>query len=565
MTMFTLPNFCRVCLKYDKNLIDLAHIENEPNETLMSKLQHCVSEVEWAAFKPLLCHPCIKRLNIAYGFKKQCVQSAGVLKNYVELVKESQKKNESQALLAGKSDGMASPGGAYMLLPNQKYVKIMVGGQNQVANNSFQNVFLNLIPTASLNAAPPHVPATDHSKDNNQNVFLSLNNTFQKFIPGLVPTQPAHPLMDFHKPKSSNVNDMLTVGKSEEVSVEVDPSIFGLAEDTDDHRGEDDINDYDEVISQAKITLKDFNVNGENVKNGKDDHKFVPILPKSQDDFFSSGQHFLFSNTPENGGVNGVYPCEQCQKTFPTKKTLKHHFNQFHLGKLPFKCEICYSEFLTRPEYDACIQAHHDDNDMCNQSITLQDLANDYQPSLTLADVEANVQRTENGDYVCDVCRRMFNSPTGLLRHKVRKHGRPKTRKKYFIKGMKNARCDICNRDFSTQSYMQLHRKLHMRDDIGYKYKVFGKSKYKATDEKDENEGDKNTKQEAAEDGGKSDDIKKEKTDEESNDGVDQDKMDVDEEQDEDNSEEENSNQGDNSNHDDNSHHDDSSTNSKDL
>lgn len=45
MTMNTLPNFCRVCLKYDKNLIDLAHIENEPSETLMSKLQLCVSEV----------------------------------------------------------------------------------------------------------------------------------------------------------------------------------------------------------------------------------------------------------------------------------------------------------------------------------------------------------------------------------------------------------------------------------------------------------------------------------------------------------------------------------------
>lgn len=43
--MFTLPHFCRVCLKYDKNLIDLEHIENEPNETLMSKLEHCVSEV----------------------------------------------------------------------------------------------------------------------------------------------------------------------------------------------------------------------------------------------------------------------------------------------------------------------------------------------------------------------------------------------------------------------------------------------------------------------------------------------------------------------------------------
>lgn len=43
--MYSLPNFCRVCLKYEKNLIDLAHIENEPSETLMSKLEQCVSEV----------------------------------------------------------------------------------------------------------------------------------------------------------------------------------------------------------------------------------------------------------------------------------------------------------------------------------------------------------------------------------------------------------------------------------------------------------------------------------------------------------------------------------------
>lgn len=53
--MFTLPNFCRVCLKYDKNLIDLAHIENEPSETLMSKLQLCVSEV--VSFYCCYCKP----------------------------------------------------------------------------------------------------------------------------------------------------------------------------------------------------------------------------------------------------------------------------------------------------------------------------------------------------------------------------------------------------------------------------------------------------------------------------------------------------------------------------
>lgn len=43
--MYTLTNFCRVCLKNDKNLIDLAHIENEPGEKLMQKLLQCVSEV----------------------------------------------------------------------------------------------------------------------------------------------------------------------------------------------------------------------------------------------------------------------------------------------------------------------------------------------------------------------------------------------------------------------------------------------------------------------------------------------------------------------------------------
>ncbi|KAJ8960895.1 hypothetical protein NQ318_020194 [Aromia moschata] len=476
MTMFTLPNFCRVCLKYDKNLIDLAHIENEPSETLMSKLQLCVSEVEWTVFKPLLCHPCIKRLNIAYSFKKQCVQSAGVLKNYVELVKESQKKNESQNAVKGENV-IPTTGGAYMLLPNQKYVKILVGSQNQ-GTNTFQNVFLNLIPATTLNPVTPADNSnTSKSKDTNQNVFLNLNNTFQKFIPLAPPVEPPPPpppkKIDVPKPLNVNVNQLLTESKSEELSVEIDPTVFGLEEDEDESNDEEDANDYDEVISQAKITLKDFKSNGEKVQNGKDDHKYyVPILPKHQDDFLTSGQHFLFSST-ENPGA---FVCESCQKPFASKKLLKAHINQFHLGKLPFKCEYCYAEFATRSEYDFCAKSHRIESDALNKSLTLRDFAN-ASSNFSASDVEANVPASENGEYVCDVCRRPFNSSTGLLRHKVRKHNQ-KNKKKYFIKGMKNAKCDICNREFSTQSYMQLHKKLHLRDDIGYKYKVFGKSKY---------------------------------------------------------------------------------------
>ncbi|XP_028127891.1 zinc finger protein 521-like [Diabrotica virgifera virgifera] len=474
MTMYTLPNFCRVCLKYDKNLIDLQHIENEPGEALMTKLQHCVAEVEWTIFKPLLCHPCVKRLNVAYSFKKQCTHSAGVLKNYIELVKESQKKNESQN--AVKSEATISPAaGTFMLLPNQKYVKILVGGQNQGAN-TFQNVFLNLIPANALNPGVNSQSETNGIKttDTNQNVFLNLNSTFQKFIPlqapelHIIKKPPEAP----QKP-SVNVNQILTETKTEELSVEIDPTIFGLEDDEDSDKEE--ANDYDEVISQAKIHLTDLKENGEKVQNGKDESKYyVPILPKSQEDFFSSsGQHFLFGPSSNQGG----FSCEACQKSFASKKLLKTHIKQFHLGKLPFKCEYCYGEFTTRTEYEMCVKSHKNEGE-AHGALTLQDFKSSGPlGDIQLADLAGNIEPTENGDYVCDVCHRPFNSATGVLRHKVRKHNQ-KNKKKYFIKGMKNARCDICNREFSTQSYMQLHKKLHLRDDVGCKFKVFGKSKY---------------------------------------------------------------------------------------
>lgn len=441
------------------------------------------------------------------------------MKNYVELVKKSQEKNESPSPVKPESI-LTTPSGAYMLLPNQKYVKILVGPQNQGAN-TFQNVFLNLIPATSLTSvASPSTPVdgktttTTKSKDTNQNVFLNLNNTFQKFIP--VASSPVTPTVSATLPaavevtkkiiptpiksppplsipsQNVNVNQLLTESKSEEVSVEIDPTVFGLEGDEDgESNDEEEINDYDEVISSAKITLKDFKPNGEKIEkipNGKDDAKFVPILPKQQqDDFLTSGQHFLFGPS----GNNTDFVCESCQKSFTSKRFLKVHFNQFHLGKMPFKCEFCYLEYATRTEYENCKKNHNLDSDALNKNLTLEDFANHSQSSdISLLEDEANLTASENGEYFCDVCHRPFNSSTGLLRHKVRKHNQ-KNRKKYFIKGMKNARCDICNREFSTQSYMQLHRKLHLRDDIGYKYKVFGKSKYGDVehlikDEKDE-------------------------------------------------------------------------------
>lgn len=45
MTMYYITEFCRICLQYDKNLIDIVRIEKEPAETLLTKLKLCVAEV----------------------------------------------------------------------------------------------------------------------------------------------------------------------------------------------------------------------------------------------------------------------------------------------------------------------------------------------------------------------------------------------------------------------------------------------------------------------------------------------------------------------------------------
>ncbi|CAG9827832.1 unnamed protein product [Diabrotica balteata] len=182
------------------------------------------------------------------SFKKQCTHSAGVLKNYIELVKESQKKNESQNVLKTEAVIPQAAAGTFMLLPNQKYVKILVGGQNQGAN-TFQNVFLNLIPANALNPVVNAQSETNGIKttDTNQNVFLNLNSTFQKFIPLQTPDLQItkKPPEELQKPPNVNVNQILTETKTEELSVEIDPTIFGLEED-EDSCDQEEANDYDE-------------------------------------------------------------------------------------------------------------------------------------------------------------------------------------------------------------------------------------------------------------------------------------------------------------------------------
>lgn len=390
-----------------------------------------------------------------------------MLKSYAALIKDTKKKAEGPS----KGDDAIGQSNSYMMLPNQKYIKIVVGSQNQNSlqngQNSFQNVFLNVVPAPTA-TTPEKIKKT--CKDTNQNVFLNINNTIQKFIP-------IAPLAE-KSLGNLTLSQLLNDSKSEELSVEIDPTDFQVGEgyisgDDDMDGGEEDWDDV--ILPPQRKNGKKLPKSSTPKNNGPN---YVPILPKQTDEkleFFNSGQHFLSSSSSHTA----EFYCEMCQKTFPSYNLLRNHFRDSHLGKYPHKCDDCNTEFTLKSEYDLHIN-------LCST----KEFDNEYK-SLTLNDFNASsvktVKKSEQHagsaaepcfeDLRCNICKRQFSSASGLLRHKVRKHNQ-KAKKKYFIKGMKNARCDICKREFSTQSYMQLHRKLHLRDDIGYKYKVFSKDRY---------------------------------------------------------------------------------------
>lgn len=467
---------------------------------------------DWNSNSILLCQPCIRRLNTSYDFKKQCILSAQTWKAYLELLSESQKKNESQTSSKEeeKDADKNKTNPIIRVVPNQKFLKLYVGPQAGQNQTSFQNVFLNIIPANALKPAQQEGSTTTTTttvspfvvpnvKDGGRNVFLNLNNAFQRFIP--VATTEKDATAKTEKKDDVNVTQILTETKTEELSVEIDPTDFGCMSEDSPVQPSSDSNekDWEEVISGTKIQALIDTVPSLVPISGSSDKNFnkspyVPIVPKPNSfespndeekyDFFNGG-HFLTPKESIEKMTELNFTCELCDRMFDTMKNLRFHIKQFHLGKFPYKCDFCYSEFANRGAYNIHLEKHKCPTDTfhAKETLTLKDFPiSDTPPPLVPTTQTSDVEmqsKSENEEleiHNCDVCGMSFQSANGLVRHKVRKHNQ-KTKKKYFIKGMKNARCDICNRDFSTQSYLQIHLKLHEKKGPNYRGKVF-RNKY---------------------------------------------------------------------------------------
>ncbi|WP_330925574.1 C2H2-type zinc finger protein [Candidatus Sororendozoicomonas aggregata] len=110
-----------------------------------------------------------------------------------------------------------------------------------------------------------------------------------------------------------------------------------------------------------------------------------------------------------------VYPCDQCDKTFPSPTRLKEH-KRAHTGVKPFTCNVC-------------------------------------QRCFTRLTTLTNHMRTHTGEkpFSCDVCGKRFTTSGNRNSHR-----RIHTNERSFV-------CTICNKSFRTKAHLERHQDAHRR------------------------------------------------------------------------------------------------------
>lgn len=443
-----------MCLGISKSLTDLLKSPSESKSTV-DKLHSCVSEIEWNKSQQLLiCEQCIIRLNIAYEFKKQCIRSHDAIQKCIQTqrlysgiqeqeIKDPVNKHAKVAIPnLNIKNGQITSLAPVKIMPKSDsypaYTNIIVANSQ---TKSFQNVFLNLIPTSMLNIA------STTSSNVSQNSIVTTKPILQ--IPRLTSFK-TKDRKKVEEKKDVDVAKLLNESKSEELSVEVDPLVF----DTQESVAANQIDDWEDIISTQIVSQKN------DVKEEKPGNVSASAEAAYDDkmDFFNSG-HFLFQDSAAGGNVViSSVQCEACGAPFGDVKSLRTHIRVNHSGDFPHKCAFCSEEFAVKKHFDSHVRKHE-----MEQVLTLKDFPEEQDQQ----SVNKSADSSDDAPlYECLPCERVFNTEQGLTLHNSRRHKdsqQTKDKKTYFIKGKKSAQCDICQRMFSTHSYLIQHKKLHER------------------------------------------------------------------------------------------------------
>ena len=118
-------------------------------------------------------------------------------------------------------------------------------------------------------------------------------------------------------------------------------------------------------------------------------------------------------------GVGEQFKCDQCNKHFSRKETLKKHIQVQHEASIKLQCQICPQEFPNKALLKSHMQIH------------------------------------EAKTIPCDKCSKMFVTVSRLKYHQKTVHG------------LTLFKCQQCNKRFKTVSYLNSHkRSIHDKDEF---------------------------------------------------------------------------------------------------
>ncbi|XP_048003211.1 zinc finger protein 26-like isoform X4 [Leguminivora glycinivorella] len=149
---------------------------------------------------------------------------------------------------------------------------------------------------------------------------------------------------------------------------------------------------------------------------------------------------------------SGVYPCKECDKTFPALSRLHYHTAKVHRRKTTrtvYKCVICKKDFPTyRAKLIHLSQVHG--HKMPEFPCPSCDKV--YNISSKLTDHIKTKHMKQDKTHACTICDMKFSTKGGLRDHLV-KHS-----------GERKFQCDICKKAYARFKTLREHMRIHNDD-----------------------------------------------------------------------------------------------------